>query len=127
MPLRLGSALAIVGSLFETFSYTAFEALALGMPLLMTDTLGPRGILSDGVDCRLVPVNDAEKMAKTIIEMVDDPLSLVCMGAAGRAMVATKMDPMQIGRDTADFYRDVLLVRSKPAVRRDVELNHCDY
>lgn len=106
--LRLQSALAIVSSRYETFPYTAFEAQALGMPLLMTDTLGPRGIVSDGIDGRLVPVADPASMAQTIIEMIDDPASLTRLGAAGRAMVANNMDPAHIARATARLYTEVL-------------------
>ncbi len=126
MELRLRSTLAIVGSRFETFGYTAFEAQAIGMPLLMTDTLGPRGILRDGENARIVPVDDAEGMARTILDMMADPVSLARMGAAGRNFVATKLDPMGIAEATASLYRDVLLINSKPQ-RRQVELNHCDY
>ncbi len=106
--LRLKAALAIVGSRYETFPYTAFEAQAVGMPLLMTDTLGPRGIVTDGVDGRVVPVSDSDAMAKAIVEMVDDPAAMARMGAAGRAMVADRMDPMRVARETAQLYEAVL-------------------
>ena len=109
--LRLQSGLAIVGSRYETFPYTAFEAQAVGMPLLMTDTFGPKGIVSDGIDGRVVPVADLDSMADAIVQMVDDPASLKRLGAAGRAMVADKMDPTRIARETAELYRDVLAHR----------------
>ena len=113
--LRLQSGLAIVGSRYETFPYTAFEAQAVGMPLLMTDTFGPKGIVSDGVDGRVVPVADPDSMADAIVQMVDDPASLKRLGAAGRAMVADKMDPTRIARETAELYRDVLARREAPS------------
>ena len=113
--LRLQSGLAIVGSRYETFPYTAFEAQAVGMPLLMTDTFGPKGIVSDGIDGRVVPVADPDSMADAIVQMVDDPASLKRLGAAGRAMVADKMDPTRIARETAELYRDVLARREAPS------------
>ena len=113
--LRLQSGLAIVGSRYETFPYTAFEAQAVGMPLLMTDTFGPKGIVSDGIDGRVVPVADPDAMADAIVQMVDDPASLKRLGAAGRAMVADKMDPTRIARETAELYRDVLARREAPS------------
>lgn len=106
--LRPQSVLAIVGSRYETFPYTAFEAQASGMPLLMTDTLGPRGIVTDGVDGRLVPVADADAMARAMIAMIDDPVSLERLGKAGRDLVAHKMDPVHVARETARLYADTL-------------------
>lgn len=106
--LRAESTLAIVGSRYETFPYTAFEAQAVGMPLLITDTLGPRGIVTDGLDGRLVPVADADAMAGAMIEMMADPSLLDRMGAAGRALVAKTMDPMHVARQTAHLYADTL-------------------
>lgn len=107
--LRLQSALAIVGSRYETFAYTIFEAQALGMPLLMTDTLGPRGMITDGVDGRIVPVADPAAMAEAITQMVDDPASLARMGAAGRNMVGERMDPRRIAQQTVELYGDAQL------------------
>lgn len=106
--LRLQSALAVVASRYETFPYTAFEAQALGMPLLMTDTFGPRGIIADGLEGRIVPVDDPVAMGRAIVEMIDDRPALARMAAAGRKMVAEKMDPLSIARQTTAFYRQAL-------------------
>lgn len=55
----------------EGFGGVLVEALALNCPIISTDCpVGPRGILDDGYYGMLVPVNDEDKMAKAIIEMM---------------------------------------------------------
>lgn len=50
------------------------EALACGCPIVSTDCqYGPREILEDGRYGRLTPVGDADQMADTICDALDDP------------------------------------------------------
>ena len=50
------------------------EALACGCTIVSTDCqYGPREILEDGRYGRLTPVGDAERMAETIYDALDDP------------------------------------------------------
>lgn len=112
--LRLTSAFAIVGSRFENFPYAAFEAQALGMPLLSTDVFGLGEMISDGIDGKLVPIADADAMANAILEMAGDPAATARMGAAGRAMVANKMDPRHIARQTVELYQEAQQVFLQP-------------
>jgi glycosyltransferase involved in cell wall biosynthesis len=48
------------------------EALACGCPVVATDCPGAREILQDGLWGRLVPVGNAEALARAILETLDN-------------------------------------------------------
>jgi len=60
-------------SLYEGFHLTIAEAMACGVVPVATDCdYGPREIITDGVDGKLVPVDNAELIAETVIDLLQD-------------------------------------------------------
>lgn len=60
----------VMSSQQETFSIVLVEALAAGLPIVSTDCpVGPREVLDNGRLGALVPVDDAEAMAKAMVEV----------------------------------------------------------
>ena len=57
----------------EAFGLVVGEALAHGLPIVATDCDGPREILGEGRWGRLVPIGDAEAMARALEDALDDP------------------------------------------------------
>ncbi|MBI2476184.1 MAG: glycosyltransferase [Candidatus Taylorbacteria bacterium] len=53
--------------LLRTIQHKTFEALALGMPYITRDSASNRELLTDGVNCLLVPPADASALAKKIM------------------------------------------------------------
>jgi glycosyltransferase involved in cell wall biosynthesis len=63
--------LSVFPSLWEGTPITAFEALAMGKPIIATDADGLLDILTDGVDASIVPRRNADALAKRIVWAID--------------------------------------------------------
>jgi glycosyltransferase involved in cell wall biosynthesis len=72
-PLYARARLCAMPSRTEAFGMVAVEALAAGLPVVSTRCAGPREILDGGRFGTLVPVGDAEAMARAIDEALDNP------------------------------------------------------
>jgi glycosyltransferase involved in cell wall biosynthesis len=59
-------------SLWEGTPLTAFEALAMGKPIVATDADGLKDVLSPDVDCLMVPKANAPALAGAIVRLVND-------------------------------------------------------
>jgi glycosyltransferase involved in cell wall biosynthesis len=80
------SALDIVvfPSLWEGTPLTAFEALAMGKPIVATDADGLAEILTDGVDARIVPRRNAAALAGGVVDLLGDPAARAALAARAR-------------------------------------------
>ena len=68
------------------------EALALGVPVVSTDCPnGPGEILEDGRYGPLVPVEDPDALAESMIRTLDDPLSSEELKAVSRNYTTEKI------------------------------------
>ena len=77
MPVKLktfyqNSDIYISSSLSESFSLTTLEAMAMGLPIISTDTVGIRGLIENNIDGLIVPVNNPVMMAKQILCLTSD-------------------------------------------------------
>ena len=68
------ASLYVLSSLGEGMPNSLMEAMALGLPVIATDCSGggPASLIADGVNGRLVPVGDVDKMASVIDELLGD-------------------------------------------------------
>ncbi|MFJ7495241.1 glycosyltransferase [Streptomyces sp. NPDC097727] len=89
-------AIAAVTSDRESFGMTIVEAMRCGLPVVATDCPhGPREIIEDGIDGRLVPVGDAAAVADALLGLIGDD---EVRHRAGRAALAAsrRFDPSRI-------------------------------
>jgi glycosyltransferase involved in cell wall biosynthesis len=84
------------------------EGAAAGRPLVASDINGCREIVRDGENGVLVPVKDADALARAIGRLVEDRALREKMGAAGRRLVAEHFSVEQVARETLDAYRALL-------------------
>ncbi len=76
--------LSVFPSLWEGTPITAFEALAMGKPIVATDADGLLDILTDGRDGAIVPKRDSAALARKIIWAIDRPDERTRLATAAR-------------------------------------------
>ncbi|MBL8135160.1 MAG: glycosyltransferase [Acidobacteria bacterium] len=72
-------------SLWEGTPLTAFEALAMGKPIVSTDADGLLDVLADGRDALVVPKRDSAALAAAIGRLIDEPALAARLAAGARA------------------------------------------
>ena len=78
---------------------TVLEAMAMGRPILTTDTQGCRETVREGQNGFLVPVRDKNSLADRMLWFIDHPDRLPVMGAKSRAYAEEKYDVKSVNAD----------------------------
>ncbi len=96
-----------VGSMEESFSMAAAEAMATGLPVVAARVGGLVEVVADGVTGVMVPANDERCMADAIAHLLANPTLRAQYGAAGRART---LERFAVGAQVAaieDAFRQV--------------------
>jgi glycosyltransferase involved in cell wall biosynthesis len=107
--LYASAELAVVPSLYEGFSLPAVEAMACGVPLVVTtggalpEVVGPRGEAA-----LLVPPGDSQALAAAIGRALDDAGLRHRLGRAGRARALERFTWQATATGTVEQYRALL-------------------
>ena len=80
----------VLSSHHEAFGIVVIEAMAAGVPIVSTYTIGPREILRDQRDGLLVPAADAPAMAEAIITLLQNEPLAQQLAAAARERVESE-------------------------------------
>ncbi|MDT0437395.1 MULTISPECIES: glycosyltransferase [Streptomyces] len=113
--------IGVAASSFEPFGMTIVEAMRCGLPVVSTDCPhGPREIIEDGVDGRLVPVGDRAALGAALLELVQDDER---RGRSGRAALANarRFAPGPVVEQAERLLADAVAARRsgrRAAVRR---------
>jgi glycosyltransferase involved in cell wall biosynthesis len=79
--------LGVLSSIKEGFSNVVLEAMAAGLPQVLTDVGGNREAIGESSCGLLVPARDPEALAGAILEVVDDPPTAQAMRTAAAERV----------------------------------------
>lgn len=90
----------VLSSLSEAASITLLEAMACGLPVVVTAVGGNPELVRHELDGLLVPRGDAEAMADCLSQLLHDPMRASTMGQSGRRRV---MDEFQIDTTIARY------------------------
>lgn len=94
----------VMPSYNEGMSNNVLEALAAGLPVIMTPTGGSHETVRDGVNGFIVPMQSPSHIAGALRTLMDDDAQCVRMGRASRA-VAERMSWHSVATQYEDLYR----------------------
>jgi glycosyltransferase involved in cell wall biosynthesis len=90
---------------------SVWEALACGRPVVVSDLPWARDELEPGGNALLVSL-DAHDVADAISRVLDDPALAERLGAAGRALAFTELDPARSAARVDELYKSVLRTKA---------------
>ena len=125
-----GFDLVVMPSLWEGTPQTAFEAMALGKPIVASGVDGLAEVLRDGETAKLVPPRDPARLAEAIMQLLEHPEECARIAASAKAASAA-FDTAETARTLLARYRAAItdLQRSRGgrtrAARRDMSPRVC--
>ena len=104
MRRRLSAAdLHVLASRHEGFPVAPLEAMACGLPTVLTDIPGSADILAGGEGGLVVPAEDTDSLAEALGQLVDDPGLRARLGAQARARIEREASIPSVGARLAAF------------------------
>ena len=79
--------LFVLPSVEDAFGLVTLEAMASGLPVVVTDHVGASELISNRKDGMIVPAGDAESLAAAIAELVEHNDLRRALGRAARELV----------------------------------------
>lgn len=107
-PLRLGAAVTVVASRYETFCYTAAEAMALGCPVVATRAGAIPELVVDGRNGLLCAPDSPPDLAAAIVRVLSTPGLASELGRQAALDCERLYHPDIIAERLTSFYRRVL-------------------
>ena len=111
--LYQGSTVFALPSAEEGFGVVIIEAMACGVPVVATRCGGPDGIIVDGKDGYLVPLDDAPSMADSLADLCLNIERNKKMGLEARASTEARFSVEVTGKALVDVWNRLLLKKDR--------------
>ncbi len=102
-----GADVFVLPSYHENFSLAAAEALAAGLPVILSDQVGIAQEVHDAAAGLVVPADAPEALADAILKLAD-PEARRIAGANARKLAEDRFSQAQFGRALFNLYHEVL-------------------
>jgi len=97
----------VLPSRAEGISNSLLEAMAAGLPCVVTDNAGNRRVLTHGETGLLVPMGDAETLASTLASLLEDARLRERLGCAARHFVVAHFSMAQVVEAYLSLYQQL--------------------
>ena len=94
----------VLPSYREGIPRTLLEAASMAKPIITTDTVGCRDVVSEGENGYLVPVKDSVLLAAKIDDLAKDPDTRKIMGENGRIRAINEFDIKRVVKQYMELY-----------------------
>jgi starch synthase len=111
------SSVVVVPSVEDGFCYVVLEALASGVPVLVSDQVGAKDVIADGVGGSIFPSGNVDQLARQLVTL-RDAHSLAPLRSAARARAERYSFEVE-GRALVTLFDDVLRMRRSSPRRND--------
>jgi glycosyltransferase involved in cell wall biosynthesis len=119
--LMSASDVGVLCSHQEGFSNAILEAMAAGLPMIVTDVGGNAEAVLAGETGLVVPPSHPEALAEALVSLARDPLLRKAFGEAGRARLETRFRLDSCVARYHALYRGLL----RGQIPRDIPEVHC--
>ena len=108
----------VLPSRFEGGPYTPLEAMRAGTPVVLSDVVGNRDAVENGVSGFVVPFGDRRAMAARVVALLDDEGHRRSVAAAAHHRLRTRFDVTMMGARLRDLYWEVAADTLRRSTRR---------
>jgi len=105
--LILAADVVAMPSRYEPFGTVMIEAWAAHKPLVVAAAAGPSGLIRDGEDGLVVPLDDPPKLAGAIRRILEDSALAQSLSDAGHAVWKEKFTEASVVRQYLQFYEQI--------------------
>lgn len=97
----------VMPSRYEPFGTVMIEAWGYGTPLIAAAARGPSGLIRDGEDGLLVPIDDVPALARAMNRMIAEPALAARLAETGRKAFERRFTESVVVRAYRDFYQRI--------------------
>jgi len=113
--LLRSSDIFVLATQSESMPMSVLEAMAAGLPVVVSDVGGLPEVVADERTGILVPQGDPAALAAALVRLIDDRELRVALGARGLERARTTFSVERSRREHLDAYRGLLEARKLPA------------
>ena len=106
-PLLNACSIFVSSARNEALGNAVLEAMYAGVPVVAAAANGPAGIITDGHDGRVVPINDSEALAAAVSQVIADPTLAATLAANGHKTYLDAYSKERVVEQYLKFFSEI--------------------